>query len=102
MTHWQHAEYRDFYGYPRMMVCTNGNGTFLFLSRFDEAVGAYRDYYEVYRIRPLTESEACLSWFGLETRALARLPDLPVAQFPFDTGKREFLAYDSIIQYLQE
>lgn len=100
MKRWLHAEYREFHGYPRMMVCTNEDGTFLFLSRLDETSDDYLDYYEVYRIRPLTESDVCLSWFGLETQSLARLPDLPVNEFPFDVHERQFLAYDPIINIL--
>ena len=102
MAQWLHAEYRDFCDYPRMMVCTGDEGTFLFLSRFDETADEYLDYYEVYRIHPVTESAACLSWYGLETQALARLPNLPVREFPFDIRERRFLAYDPIIRFLQE
>jgi hypothetical protein len=100
MPTWLHAEYRDFHDYPRAMVCTNARGTFLFLSRFDEAKHDYADHYEVYRIRPLPEGEACASWFGIETRALARLPDLPVHEFPFDVSARKFLPYDPIAALL--
>ena len=100
MTDWIHAEYRDFDDIPRMMVCTNARGTFFFRSRFDAAMDGYADYYEVYRIRPLSDSEACASWFGLETRALERLPDIPVGNFPFDVAKRRFLPYDPIAPLL--
>ncbi|MGH8251543.1 MAG: hypothetical protein ACREVI_12740 [Steroidobacteraceae bacterium] len=96
MARWLHAEYRDFHDFPRVMVCTNADGTYLFSSPFDPASGRYADYYEVYRLPAMSESETCLSWFGLETRALERLPDLPVRAFPFDTARREFLEYDSI------
>ena len=100
MADWIHAEYRDFEDVPRMMVCTNAQGTYYFWSRFDHAKGAYADYYEVYRIRPLSDSEACASWFGLETRALERLPDIPVDDFPFDVATRRFLSYDPIAALL--
>jgi hypothetical protein len=100
MSDWIHAEYRDFEDVPRMMVCTNALGTYYFSSRFDHAKGAYADYYEVYRIRPLSDSEACASWFGLETRALERLPDIPVEDFPFDVATRRFLSYDPIAALL--
>jgi hypothetical protein len=52
-------------------------------------------------MRPMGEGEACLSWFGLETRALQRLPDLPVRDFPFDVAGRRFLPYDSIAAMLE-
>jgi hypothetical protein len=96
MARWLHAEYRDFYDVPRMMVCSCALGTFLFNSRFDEKTAGYLDYYEVYRMPPGSNSEVCASWYGLETRAVERLADLPVDQFPFDGGRREFLPYDSI------
>jgi hypothetical protein len=96
MPDWLHAEYRDFCDYPRTIVCTSARGTFLFLSRFDAAKDGYADYYEVYRIRPFAEGEACASWFGIETRALERFPDLPVREFPFDVPARKFLPYDPI------
>lgn len=100
MSQWLHAEYRDFHDVPRMIVCTNATGTFLFQSRFDDDRGEYLDFYEVYRLPPIREGEACLSWFGLETRALERLPDLPVDAFPFDVARRAFLEYDSIAALL--
>ena len=100
MADWIHAEYRDCDDIPRMMVCTNPRGTFFFWSRFDDAKDAYADYYEVYRIRPLSDSEACASWFGLETRALERLPDILVSDFPFDIATKRFLPYDPIAPLL--
>jgi hypothetical protein len=96
MAHWLHAEYRDFAGAPRMMLCTCALGTFLFESRFDTDAGEYLPYYAVYRLPPVSSSETCASWFGLETRAVERLADLPVSDFPFDPARREFLPYDSI------
>jgi len=101
MADWIHAEYRDFEDVPRRMVCTNAQGTFFFWSRFDDGNAAYADYYEVYRIRPLSDSEACASWFGLETRALERLPDTPLGDFPFDVAARRFLSYDPIATLLK-
>jgi hypothetical protein len=100
MPTWLTAEYRDFDGYPRTMVCTNTRGTYLFKSPIDPARNAYLDHYEVYRIRPLPEGDACLSWFGIETRALERLPDIPVREFPFDQATRRFLPYDPIAPLL--
>jgi hypothetical protein len=102
MNRWLHAEYRDFDESPRAMLCTSPSGTYYFISRFDSARGAYADAYEVYRLRPLGEGEACLSWFGLETRAIERLPDLPVKDFPFDVTAHRFLPYDSIASSLGE
>jgi hypothetical protein len=101
MTDWIHAEYRDFRDVPRMMVCTDAHGTYLFWSRFNDEKNDYSDYYETYRIRPLSDSEACASWFGLETRALERLPDIPVGDFPFDVARRRFLPYDPIAPLLK-
>lgn len=102
MTDWLHAEYRDFHDVPRAMLCTSARGTFYFLSRLDAKRGDYSDAYEVYRIHPPGEGDACQSWFGLETRALERLPDIPVRSFPFDLVARTFLPYDSIASKLGE
>jgi len=102
MTDWLHAEYRDFDGAPRAMLCTGRHATYYFLCRFDAARDAYDDVYEVYRIQPMGEGEVCLSWFGLETGARERLPDLPVGDFPFDVAARQFLPYDSIASKLGE
>jgi len=93
---WISADYRDFHVVPRMMVCTCNIGTFLFQSRFDPRADEYTDHYEVYRLPPISESEVCASWFGLETRALERLPDLPIQEFPFDVSRRRFLDFDRI------
>ena len=102
MTDWLQAEYRDFDVVPRAMLCTGAGGTYYFVSRFDARRHAWSDSYEVYRIRPMGEGEACQSWFGLETRALERLPDLPVREFPFDVAARSFLPYDPIVPLLGE
>jgi hypothetical protein len=99
MANWLQAEYRDFHGYPRAMLCTNARGTYYFWSRFDADRDRHAEVYEVYCIRPFTGSETCESWFGLETRALERLADLPVDEFPFDLKRRQFLPYDPI-EYL--
>jgi hypothetical protein len=101
VTSWTHAEYRDFHEFPRALLCTCGAGTFYFLSRLDPASGKYAGYYEVYRLPALSDSEVCASWFGLETRAVRRLADLPLRAFPFDVSRREFLEYDSIAELLQ-
>ena len=96
MSQWVQAEYRDFYDVPRMMVCSSANDTFLFMSRLDPNLDDYLDYYEVYRLPPTRDSATCASWFGIETRAIERLSDLPIHEFPFDTARRTFLSYDSI------
>ena len=101
MAHWLHAEYRDFHEFPRAMVCTSAAGTYLFYSRLDPVTDEYSDTYEVYRLPTMRESETCGSWFGLETHALERLPDLPIGSFPFDVARREFLEYDSIVSLLE-
>jgi hypothetical protein len=102
MTDWLQAEYRDFDVVPRAMLCTGAGGTYYFVSRFDARRHAWSDSYEVYRIRPMGEGEACQSWFGLETHAMERLPDLPVREFPFDVAARSFLPYDPIVPLLGE
>jgi len=101
VTEWFQAEYRDFDGVPRSLLCTGASGTFFFLSRFDAASSAYAGHYEVYRLRPMPEGAPCASWFGLETDAIERLVDLPVRDFPFDPARRKFLPYDSILTLLQ-
>ncbi len=97
---WIHAEYRDFYDRPRAMVCTGGEGTFYFWCPFNDVADEYAEHYQVYRLPKLTESQVCASWFGLETRALERLADIPVPSFPFDSPNRRFLDYDSIAPLL--
>jgi hypothetical protein len=102
MKDWLHAEYRDFDTVPRAILCRSAKGTYFFLSRFDAARGAYPDTYEAYRLRPMGEGEVCQSWFGLETRAIERLPDIRVSDFPFDVTTRRFLPYDAIASSLGE
>jgi hypothetical protein len=101
MKDWLQAEYRDFDAVPRAMLCRGVRGTYFFLSR-PHASGGYSEAYEVYRLDPIGEGEVCQSWFGLETRARERLPDLPVRDFPFDVSARRFLPYDSIASSLGE
>jgi hypothetical protein len=102
MTDWLHAEYRDFDTVPRSMLCRSVRATYFFLSRLDTARGTYPDVYEAYRLRPMGEGEVCQSWFGLETRAIERLLDIRVSDFPFDVTTRRFLPYDAIASSLGE
>ncbi len=103
MTDWLHAEYRDFDVVPRAMLCTSARGTYYFVSPIRRrARRATPTRTRSFRIRPMGEGEACLSWFGLETRALERLPDIRVREFPFDVAARAFLPYDSIASMLGE
>jgi hypothetical protein len=102
VSEWINAEYRDFDGVPRAMLCTTRTGTYYFLSRFDASRGGYSDSYEAWRLPPMGEGETCLSWFGLETRAIERLPDIPLREFPFDVTARKFLPYDAIASTLGE
>ena len=102
MTDWLHAEYRDFDTVPRAMLCRSAKGTYYFLSRFDASRGAYPETYEAYQLPAMSEGEACQSWFGLETRAIERLPDIRVSDFPFDVTTRRFLPYDAIASSLGE
>ena len=100
MAQWLNAQYRDFYDLPRMIVARSELGTFLFYSRFEEATDEYSESYEVYRVPPLSGGDLAASWEGLELRALERLSDLPVKDFPFDVARRAFLDYDSILPVL--
>jgi hypothetical protein len=102
MTDWLHAEYRDFDTVPRSMLCRSARATYFFLSRLDTARGTCPDVYEAYRLHPMGEGEVCQSWFGLEMRAIERLPDIRVSDFPFDVTTRRFLPYDAIASSLGE
>ena len=101
MAKWVSAQYRDFYDVPRMIVGQSVHGTFLFYSRFEEAAGGYSEHYEVYRMPSLSDQDLAGSWEGLETRALERLADLPVGEFPFDVARRWFLDDDPILHRLE-
>jgi hypothetical protein len=101
MAEWLSAEYRDFYDVPRMIVARCDLGTFLFFSRFDDVADDYSDNYELYLMPTLSAADLAGSWVGLEARALKRLPDLGIRQFPFDVARREFLEYDSLNSLLQ-
>lgn len=96
MASWRLAAYRNFWDFPRMVVATNDSGTFLYYSRFEEALDDYTDYYAVYRMPELTLEELQGTWEGLEERALERLADVPIRSLPFDVTHREFLDYDAL------
>ena len=83
-----------------MIVARSDLGTFLFYSRFEETADEYAGCYEVYRIPSLSGEELAGSWEGLELRAVERLSDLPVGDFPFDVARRAFMDYDSILPRL--
>ena len=49
--------YREFWDFPRMVIATSAEGTFLFWSRFDEALDDYVDHYEVWRMPELAAAD---------------------------------------------
>lgn len=98
---WIHAEYRDFHDRPRAMLCVGHEGTFYFLCPFDDDKDDFADHYKAFRLPPLSEGQVCESWFGLETRAVECLEDIPVSSFPFDVESRAFLDYEPIRHLLR-
>lgn len=95
MGSWQFQAYREFWDVPRMVVARNESGTYLFYSRFDDALDDYIDHYEVFEIPALTDEELRGSWIAIPNRALRRLPDVPLRQLPFEITRREFRDFDS-------
>ena len=86
MDEWTDIQYRDFYDVPRMIVARKGEEARLFYSRFDEQSDEYLDFYAVYRMPLLSETELDGSWVGLEDQALERLDDLPIHDLPFSVS----------------
>jgi hypothetical protein len=57
MSSWSNIHYREFWDFPRMVIATSAEGTFLFWSRFDEALDDYVDHYEVWRMPELAAAD---------------------------------------------
>ena len=94
MAKWSFQAYRDFWDLPRMVVATNETGTYLFHSRFDDALDEYIDHYEVYELPSLTAAELQGSWVDLLGRALKRLADIPLQELPFDETRRKLRDFE--------
>jgi hypothetical protein len=84
---WTNIQYRDFHDVPRMIVARKGEDAYLFYSKFDEQKDDYLDFYAVYRMPHLSETELHGSWVSLEDRALERLDDLPLHDLPFSVSR---------------
>jgi len=79
--------YREFYEVPRKVIARDESGTYLFWSRFVEAHDDYRDFYDVYRMPPLSDREIRGSWVGLENRAIEHLGTIPTRSLSFDSER---------------
>ena len=95
MPQWSFQAYREFWDVPRMVVATNELGTYLFHSRFDDALDDYIDHYEVHELPPLSAEELRGSWTGLPKRSLKRLADVPLRELPFKITRPDFRDFDS-------
>jgi hypothetical protein len=54
MPKWSFQKDWDFWDVPRMIVATNESGTYLFYSRFDDALDDYVDHFEVHKLPQLS------------------------------------------------
>jgi hypothetical protein len=89
MPKWSFQAYRQFYDVPRMVIATNEVGTFLFHSRFDDALDDYIDHYEVHELPPLSAEELQGTWADLPKRSLRRLANVPLRELPFKVKRRD-------------
>ena len=87
MARWSSIVYREFYEVPRRVVARDASGTYFFWCRFVEAHDDYRDFYDVYRMPPLTDQELRGSWVGLENRALEHLGSMATHSLSFDSER---------------
>lgn len=87
MARWSSIAYREFYEIPRRVVARDTSGTYFFWSRFVEAYDDYRDFYEVYRMPPLTDLELRGSWVGLENRAVEHLGTIATHSLSLDSER---------------
>jgi hypothetical protein len=88
MTGWSGITYRGFYDVPRMILASCDGQMHLFDSRFDDELDDYIDYYEVWRLPPLTDAQIKGSWLELAQLALERMPDIGLTELPFDWRAR--------------
>ena len=78
-----------------MVIATSADGTFLFWSRFSEALDDYVEHYEVWRMPRLTAADLSGSWETLQLRALERMPDIPLRSLPFSVARIGAVGNDS-------
>ena len=88
MPRWSSIVYREFFDVPRRLVAWDESCTYFFWSRFVEADDDYRDFYDVYRMPPLSDQELRGSWVGLEKRATEHLGTIPTRSLSFDAKRR--------------
>jgi hypothetical protein len=84
-------QYREIYDVPRMFIAVHDGVTFLFDSRFDDAIDDYADTYVVSTLPPLPPAELAGTWASLPSRAIRRLGSVPVAAVEFDATRRQFV-----------
>ncbi len=97
MNAWTDIHYREFWDFPRMVIATCPDGTFLFWSRFDEEIDEYIDHYEVWRMPSLSEIDLSSSWVGLERKGLERMPNVPLRELPFTITSKNAQSHDPTV-----
>jgi hypothetical protein len=81
--------YREFYDIPRVFVVPYNGMKLLFECLFDESIGEYPDYYNVFTLSNIKEEDLQGSWVGLSKLATRYLGQVPICEVKFDQTKRK-------------
>lgn len=91
MSRWAAINYRDFWDFPHIFICTDGGRTYLFDCPFDEELGDFLNEFHLYLMPTLPAEVLAGSWAGLHHRAVASLGSIPTSSVKFDPTKRQFV-----------
>ena len=89
MQRWIPIRHRDFWDVPRIFLAADRGSLFLFDCPFDEETEDYPDYYLVYLLPDLADTELQGSWADLSAQATRFLGRVPISQVLFDESRRQ-------------
>jgi len=91
MAEFESIEYLGFWDFPRIFLFHHEGKHFLFDCEFDDVLEDDRDYFKVYLMPELSESDKAGSWVPLHKRAIGFLGTIPNESVHFDETKRKFV-----------
>jgi hypothetical protein len=79
--------YREFYDIPRIFYLYYRDKNFLFDCPFSEEIDDYPDYYIIYLMPKLSDSDLIGSWKYLPEKAIKTIGTIPVNKVKFDESR---------------
>jgi hypothetical protein len=89
MSMWCPIKYRGFNDIPLIFLTVHSNGTYLFDCPFLDDVEDDADFYRVYLMPEMQESDLPKDWTTLAAKATRFLGEVPKAKVRFDSTRRQ-------------